>query len=134
MPHIEGLQSSRESIPDLRRAVPTARGNELTVGRPGQRTHGIFVSSVGGKEGPCACIPDLRRAVPTARGNELTVGRPGHCIYVIAVPIVGKEPGSRRLGTVDAGILQSKQHVRCQYTTWTEDIRKAAPNRENQTD
>src|SRR5260370_41170835 len=99
MPHVEGLQSSRESIPDLRRAVPTARGNELTVGRPGQRTHGIFVPSVGGKEGPWAFSPDLRRAVPSAREKHLTAGTPGHCSSEIAPPIVNKRTTCSRLRT-----------------------------------
>src|SRR5258708_5243193 len=82
----QGLTGAR--IPDLDGVVPTARGNELTIGRPRQRTHHIFVSFIGGEASTCACIPDLHRAVPTARSNVLTIGRPRHSIYIIAMSMI----------------------------------------------
>src|SRR5205085_8165066 len=85
MSPVDGEECSGEGIPDLDSAIPTAGGNIITIGRPGERTDNVGVSFIDGDNGSCISIPDLDGAVPTGRGDVLAVRRPGDCVYIIAM-------------------------------------------------
>src|SRR5690348_12047944 len=88
-------------VPDANSVIIAARGDILSIGRPGQGIYSVSMFFVNEKISAKVLlswnrVPDPHSRVLTARGDILSIGRPGQGIYSVSMPTIGIEKDSLR--------------------------------------
>ena len=80
-----------EGIPDLDGSIPATRGNECTVGGPGETVDEPAVAFIREEHFSSLGIPDLHGRIKTRGGNIEVVWRPLHVTDDIVMVLIGEQ-------------------------------------------
>jgi hypothetical protein len=89
------LQASG-GFPDLHAAIPGARSNKASVGRPVNGADHAVMAAIGQEVVSALCLPDLHSTVIAARSDELAIGRPRNGAQPIGMSVIGREHSAAR--------------------------------------
>src|SRR5581483_3708744 len=97
-------------LPELYSVIPTARGDEPTIGRPGNGIYVVAMAAIGHQWEASLSVPDLDSMIPTAGSDVTTIGRPGQRSDFVAVAVIGEQrqfrfsiPDAHRVISISSG-------------------------------
>src|SRR5260370_30320932 len=78
----------RRDVPNQDRVITTAKGDILSIRRPGYCMHYIRRITIGEDGFLRVAIPYTRTMIDTCRGDPLPIWRPGHSLYHVRLTVI----------------------------------------------